>query len=57
MNDTYTFLLGTLLFLSVPISCAIFCAWFDYKQDEIKRMCVRKNREYYEYEQRNKTNH
>ena len=57
MNDTYTFLLATLMFLSVPIACAIFCAWFDYKQNEIKRLCIRKNREYYDYEQRNKTNH
>ena len=57
MRDEYGILLATILLMAVPLACGIFCMWFDYKQYELKRMCARKTREYYEYEQRNKTNY
>lgn len=44
-------ILGLVVF---PLLCWLFCLWVDYEADDVRRRCRRKNREYFEWEQRQK---
>ena len=41
-------------FIGVPLLCWILCLWVDYQADEVGRRCRKKNREYFEWEQKQK---
>ena len=39
-------------FIGFPLACWLLCWWADYENDEVARRCRRKNREYFEWEKR-----
>ena len=41
-------------FIGVPLLCWILCLWVDYQADAVGRRCRKKNREYFEWEQKQK---
>jgi hypothetical protein len=53
-DEKLGFIFIAVVFIAVPLSCWLLCLWVDYQADDVGRRCRRKNREYFEWEQRQK---